>query len=74
MSNPASKDSKETLPLRLTAAVEGSYKKTTLLQKRVRELIRGQRALYETRETDPIEIALEELNRGLIELVPDEIP
>ena len=72
MPNPSSKDFKETLPLRLTAAVKGSYKKTTLLQKRVRELIRGQRALYETRETNPIEIALEELNRGLIELVPNE--
>ena len=52
--------------------VNGSYQETTLLQKRVRELIRGQRPLYETRETNPIAVALEEVRRGLIELAPDQ--
>jgi len=66
--------SHESLPVRLMQEVEGSYRKTTLLQKRVRELVRGQRPLYETRETNPIAIALEELRRGLIELVADEQP
>ena len=45
---------------------------TALLQKRVRELVRGQRPLFETRERNFIKIASEELRRGLIELVPDE--
>ncbi len=58
----------KSLPIQLQEFVEGSYAKTVLLQKRVRELIRGQRALYETRETNPIAIALEEFRRGLIEL------
>jgi DNA-directed RNA polymerase subunit K/omega len=43
------------------------------LQKRVRELVRGQsKPLYETRERNYIKIASEELRRGLIELVADE--
>ncbi len=62
----------KSLPIRLQEYVEGSYQKTVLLQKRVRELIRGQKALYETRETNPIAIALEELRRGLIELTKDD--
>ena len=52
--------------------VGGSFELTALLQKRVRELVRGQRALYETRERNYIRIAAEELRRGLIQLVPDE--
>ncbi len=43
-----------------------------MLQKRVRELVRGQKPLFETRERNYIKIASEELRRGLIELVPDE--
>jgi DNA-directed RNA polymerase subunit K/omega len=43
------------------------------LQKRVRELVRGQsKPLFETRERNYIKIASEELKRGLIELVPDD--
>ena len=45
---------------------------TTLLQKRVRELVRGQKPLFETRERNFIRIALEEMQRGLIELAPEE--
>lgn len=52
--------------------VGGSFQLTALLQKRVRELVRGQKALYETRERNYIRIAAEELRRGLIQLVPDE--
>ena len=62
----------DTLPQRLVRQVGGSFKLTALLQKRVRELVRGQKPLYETRERDYIRIASEELERGLIELVPDE--
>ncbi len=61
-----------TLPTQLVHQVCGSFEITALLQKRVRELVRGQKPLYETRERNYIKIAHEELKRGLIELVPDE--
>lgn len=60
------------LPQELVRLVGGSFLLTSLLQKRVRELVRGQKPLYETRERNYIKIAQEELRRGLIELVPDE--
>ena len=62
-----------TLPQRLQKSVSGSFHKTALLQKRVRELVRGQRPLFETRERNYIKIASEELERGLIELVADRL-
>ena len=50
-----------------------SFSLAALLQKRVRELVRGQsKPLFETRERNYIKIASEALKRGLIELVPDE--
>jgi len=61
-----------TLPQELVKQVGGSFRLTALLQKRVRELVRGQRPLFETRERNYIKIASEEMRRGLIELVPDE--
>ncbi len=61
-----------TLPQRLQQSVQGSFHKTALLQKRVRELIRGVAPLIDTRETNPIRIAFLEMERGLIELIPDE--
>jgi DNA-directed RNA polymerase subunit K/omega len=60
------------LPQRLQKSVSGSFHKTALLQKRVRELIRGATPLIETREVNPIKIAFLEMERGLIELIPDE--
>ncbi len=63
-----------TLPQRLQQSVQGSFHKTALLQKRVRELIRGAAPLVESRETNPIKIAFLEMERGLIELIPDEEP
>ncbi len=62
----------QTLPQTLVKQVGGSFRLTALLQKRVRELVRGQKPLFETRERNFIRIASEELSRGLIELVPDE--
>ena len=62
----------ETLPTKLVHQVCGSFELTSLLQKRVRELVRGQKPLFETRERNYITIASEELSRGLIQLVPDE--
>ena len=61
-----------TLPQRLQKSVSGSFHKTALLQRRVRELVRGSAPLLETRKVNPIEIAFLEMERGLIELVPDE--
>lgn len=62
----------QTLPQELVKQVGGSFRLTALLQKRVRELVRGQRPLFETRERNYVKIASEELRRGLIELVQDE--
>lgn len=76
---PASPEDSDTpmelsLPQRLQKSVSGSFHKTALLQKRVRELIRGAAPLVETREQNPIKIAFLEMERGLIELIPDEDP
>ena len=60
------------LPQELVDQVGGSFQLTALLQKRVRELVRGQKPLFETRERNYIRIAKEELERGLIQLVPEE--
>lgn len=60
------------LPQQLVRQVGGSFQLTALLQKRVRELVRGQKPLFETRERNYIKIAAEELKRGLIQLVPEE--
>ncbi len=62
----------DSLPQQLVRQVGGSFALTTLLQKRVRELVRGQKPLFETRERSYIKVAAEELRRGLIQLVPDE--
>ncbi len=62
----------ESLPQQLVRQVGGSFKLTALLQKRVRELVRGQKPLFETRERNYIRVAAEELRRGLIQLGPDE--
>ncbi|MEY2980864.1 MAG: DNA-directed RNA polymerase subunit omega [Planctomycetota bacterium] len=62
----------DTLPQKLVRQVGGSFQLTALLQRRVRELVRGQKPLFETRERNYIKIASEELARGLIELVPEE--
>ena len=62
----------QSLPQELVKQVGGSFRITALLQKRVRELVRGQKPLFETRERNYIKIASEEFKRGLIELVADE--
>ena len=62
----------QSLPQELVKQVAGSFRLTALLQKRVRELVRGQKPLFETRERNYIRSALEELRRGLIELVVED--
>jgi DNA-directed RNA polymerase subunit K/omega len=62
----------ESLPQQLMNELNGSFDLTVLLQKRVRELVRGGKPLYETRERNYIKVAFEEYRRGLISLEPDE--
>ena len=62
----------DSLPQMLMNEVNSSFLLTTLLQKRVRELVRGGKPLYETRERNPIRVAFEEWKRGLISLEPEE--
>ena len=64
-----------TLPQRLQAFIRGSFERTAVLQKRVRQLVRGDAPLFDAeleRIENPIEIALVEFERGLITLVEPE--
>ena len=66
----------ETLPQRLQHSVNGSFERTVLLQKRVRQLVRGDAPLFDAeieRIENPIEIALVELERGLLELAEEQV-
>lgn len=63
-----------TLPQRLQRFVNGSFSRTVLLQKRVRQLVRGDAPLFDAdleHIDNPVEIALIEIERGLIELRED---
>ncbi len=64
-----------TLPQRLQRVINGSFERTVLLQKRVRQLVRGDAPLFDAeleRVENPIEIALVELERGLIGLTEEQ--
>ena len=64
-----------TLPQRLQRAILGSFERTVLLQKRIRQLVRGDAPLFDAELEGiihPVQIALTEYERGLIELVPPE--
>ena len=58
MTEPPIGELLEKVDCRYTLAVEAS--------KRARELIGGSMPLIETKETKPLSIAIEEINRGLI--------
>lgn len=65
-----------TLPQRLQRNINGSFSRTVLLQKRIRQLVRGDAPLFDAeleRMENPIEIALTEIERGLIDLVEEQI-
>lgn len=65
-----------TLPQRLQRVINGSFGRTVLLQKRVRQLVRGDAPLFDAeleRIENPIEIALVELERGLIGLTDEKL-
>ncbi|MHC4838334.1 MAG: DNA-directed RNA polymerase subunit omega [Planctomycetota bacterium] len=64
------------LPQRLQKQVNGSFEMTVLLQKRVRQLVRGDAPLFDAElehMENPVEIALVELERGLLKLVEEEV-
>ncbi|MCH2111337.1 MAG: DNA-directed RNA polymerase subunit omega [Planctomycetes bacterium] len=64
-----------TLPQRLQRSIQGSFEQTVLLQKRVRQLVRGDAPLFDAELEgieNPIEIALIEIERELVELVEEE--
>lgn len=48
--------------------VGGYYKLTVLVQKRIKELVRGAAPLIETKIDDPLEIAIEEILQDKIQL------
>lgn len=52
----------------MTARCGGVFKFTVLLQKRVHELVQGAPKLVDDPSTDPVEIALKEIEAGVIEL------
>jgi len=54
--------------MQATELIGGRYKLTALLQKRVRELVRGERALVELDTKDHIDIALTEVLEGKLEM------
>jgi DNA-directed RNA polymerase subunit omega len=56
----------------LEERVGGRFPLTTLLQKRVRELVAGAPRLVEIRSDNPIDIAIEEVRAGKIELVAED--
>ena len=65
-----------TLPQRLQRNINGSFARTVLLQKRIRQLVRGDAPLFGAemeRMENPIEIALTEVERGLIDLVEEQV-
>lgn len=65
-----------TLPQRLQRLINGSFERTVLLQKRVRQLVRGDAPLFDAeleRIENPIEIALVEFERGLIGLAEEQV-
>ena len=57
----------------LEQKVGGRVRLTTLLQKRIRELVAGAPKLVETRSENPIDVAIEEVRAGKIELVPEDL-
>lgn len=59
---------KRELVWKLTTKCGGVFKFTVLLQKRIQELVSGAPKLVDDPSTDPVEIALKEIDAGAIEL------
>ena len=56
----------------LEGRVGGRFQLTALLQKRIRELVAGAPRLMDTRSDNPINIAIEEVRAGKVELIPED--
>jgi DNA-directed RNA polymerase subunit omega len=56
----------------LDAKVGGRFRLTSLLQKRIRELVAGAPRLVEIRSDNPIDVAIAEIRAGKIELVSED--
>jgi DNA-directed RNA polymerase subunit omega len=56
----------------LEAKVGGRFQLTALLQKRIRELVAGAPRLVDIRSDNPIDVAIEEVRSGKIELVAED--
>ena len=56
----------------LEEKIGGRFQLTALLQKRVRELVAGAPRLVEIRSDNPIDVAIEEIRAGKIELVQED--
>ena len=56
----------------LETKVGGRFLLTVLLQKRIRELVAGAPRLVETRSENPIDIAIEEIRAGKIDLIDED--
>ncbi|MDA1195320.1 MAG: DNA-directed RNA polymerase subunit omega [Planctomycetota bacterium] len=56
----------------LEQKVGGRFLLTALLQKRIRELVAGAPRLVDIRSDNPIDVAIEEIRAGKIELVSEE--
>ncbi len=56
----------------LEERVGGRFQLTALLQKRIRELVAGAPRLVEIRSENQIDIAIEEIRAGKIDLISEE--
>lgn len=56
----------------LDVKVGGRFKLTTLLQKRIRELVAGAPRLVDIRSDNPIDVAIAEVRAGKVELVTED--
>ena len=56
----------------LDQKVGGRFRLTSLLQKRIRELVAGAPRLVEIRSDNPIDVAIAEVRAGKIELVAED--
>ncbi len=52
--------------------VNSRYSIVMATSKRARQIIAGEDPLVDTRQTKPLSVAIEELNKGKIKIIPEE--
>ena len=52
--------------------VNSRYSIVMATSKRARQIIAGEDPLVDTRQTKPLSVAMEELNKGKIKIIPEE--